>query len=381
MTGSRPLVVYATMMYPTRRTPGQGATVVLECAALRSRFDVVTLCLHPWLADGPPADPPPATLYVPFLSYPGSSPLGPKAWSCGIAVVRAGRRVARTRRPSVLVAVNPLMVGDGVRALAGAFGCPYVVSWHGAEMLEAEFVEPALRRRLRRVLGDAAVVVVNGEKLRRRAEEVGVGGTRVRVVPRPLPPEVVPERLPDRAPSDDLRLLTVASLTPQKGHAETLRAIARLRADGRNRNVRYVVVGEGPCREELAGLARGLGIADAVRWLGYVPPEQLTAHYSDADIFVMPSWSEGFGLVYLEAMAHGLPVIGCIGQGPADFVRPGIDGLLVPARDEAALADAIAMAAERRWDAAAIAAAARAFTVDAFAECMGGILSAVRERA
>jgi glycosyltransferase involved in cell wall biosynthesis len=62
---------------------------------------------------------------------------------------------------------------------------------------------------------------------------------------------------------------------------------------------------------------------------------------SRADLFVLTSWDEAFGLVYTEAMAQGTPVIACRGEGPADFVEDGVSGFLVPPRDPAALARVI----------------------------------------
>ena len=60
-----------------------------------------------------------------------------------------------------------------------------------------------------------------------------------------------------------------------------------------------------------------------------------------ADLFVLPSWDEAFGLVYTEAMAQGTPVVACRGEGAADFVEDGVTGFLVPPRDPAALAQVI----------------------------------------
>jgi glycosyltransferase involved in cell wall biosynthesis len=81
----------------------------------------------------------------------------------------------------------------------------------------------------------------------------------------------------------------------------------------------------------------------SIRLLGYVPEQDLPALYQDADLFVLPSRTgEGFGLVVLEAMASGLPVIATESGGVVDIVVEGVNGLLVPPHDGAALADAIA---------------------------------------
>jgi glycosyltransferase involved in cell wall biosynthesis len=89
-----------------------------------------------------------------------------------------------------------------------------------------------------------------------------------------------------------------------------------------------------------------LGLADRVRFTGRVPEEELNAAYAGADLFVLPSEHdgtafEGLGLVYLEAMTYGLPVIGCLDSGAEDIIKDGENGFLVPPGDPEKLAAAI----------------------------------------
>ena len=79
-----------------------------------------------------------------------------------------------------------------------------------------------------------------------------------------------------------------------------------------------------------------------------------------ADLFVLPSWDEAFGLVYTEAMTQGTPVVACRGEGPEDFVDDGVSGYLVPARDAARWRTSLAAALERPGAAAAVGEAGRA---------------------
>jgi glycosyltransferase involved in cell wall biosynthesis len=136
---------------------------------------------------------------------------------------------------------------------------------------------------------------------------------------------------------DALVVGIIASLLPIKDHATLLRAVAQL-AD-RFPKLRVVVVGEGPERERLAQLATALGIGEVVRFAG-LRPQVPSFHYL-FDVSVLCSVSEGFPNSLIEAMAAGRPIVATDVGGVRDAVRDGENGLLVPARDPAALASAL----------------------------------------
>jgi glycosyltransferase involved in cell wall biosynthesis len=102
-----------------------------------------------------------------------------------------------------------------------------------------------------------------------------------------------------------------------------------------------VLVGDGDDRARLEELARDLGVSHHAHFLHGLPPEQLFACYANCDVFALPSKGEGFGLVFLEAMAHAKPVIGGAHGGIPDIVEDGITGLLVPHGDVERLAQAV----------------------------------------
>jgi glycosyltransferase involved in cell wall biosynthesis len=142
---------------------------------------------------------------------------------------------------------------------------------------------------------------------------------------------------PDRA----LRLLCVATVTARKGHAVLVEALSRL---GRT-DWRLCCVGSltrDP--ESVAGLRAAIdaaGLGGRIELAGEQPPESLGRHYREADLFVLASWYEGYGMAFAEALAHGLPVIGTT-AGAIPSTVPADAGLLVAPGDAAALADAIA---------------------------------------
>jgi phosphatidylinositol alpha-1,6-mannosyltransferase len=163
----------------------------------------------------------------------------------------------------------------------------------------------------------------------------------------------------DRCPSAPLRndwggkrlVLTVgrmASTERYKGHDIALRALPSI--VDKIPNLIYVVVGEGDDRPRLEGQARDLGVADHVVFTGEVSDAELAAFYRRAEIFLLPARTvidphhpkgEGFGIVFLEAMAFGKPVIGPDYGAPAELIRDGECGLLVDPENPAAVAQAL----------------------------------------
>jgi glycosyltransferase involved in cell wall biosynthesis len=133
------------------------------------------------------------------------------------------------------------------------------------------------------------------------------------------------------------RLLCVGRLIPVKGHLVLLRALAQARQ--RDWRLELDIAGQGPLEPALKAYAAELGLSDAVRFLGYVSPVQRAIEASAG--VVVPSLGEGFGMVALEAMERGRPVIASDVGGLPEIVADGETGFVVPAGDAEALADAM----------------------------------------
>jgi glycosyltransferase involved in cell wall biosynthesis len=141
-------------------------------------------------------------------------------------------------------------------------------------------------------------------------------------------------------------LAVVAQLTPWKGQDDAIRALAELRAGGRDATLLLAgsakFSGAGTqfdnraYEQDLHSLAAELGVADRVRFLGERDdvPQVLAA----ADVLLLPSWREAFGRIAIEAMAMGVPVAATATGGPAEIVQPARNGLLLPAREPSAWA-------------------------------------------
>ena len=145
-------------------------------------------------------------------------------------------------------------------------------------------------------------------------------------------------------------LLTVGRMDSReryKGHDRVISALPELAAQ--LPNLAYVIIGEGDDRPRLEALARELGVADYVRFMGVQPEDVKLDAYRMADIFVMPSTGEGFGIVFLEAMACGTPALGFSAAGAKDALAAGELGVLVSEAADlsAALAQAATGSAQR----------------------------------
>ncbi|OGO43028.1 MAG: hypothetical protein A2Z05_05180 [Chloroflexi bacterium RBG_16_60_22] len=176
----------------------------------------------------------------------------------------------------------------------------------------------------------------------------GASPDRVSVVPcgvnletfRPVDREAARQKL---GLSDDKILLFVGRIDPLKGADRLLRALPRL---GNTSSLKLVIIGGDEYSrnevEKLRKLAAGLGIADRVTFQGIVKQDRLPYFYSAADVCVVPSYYESFGLVALESLACGTPVVASDVGDLRNIIRPGETGYVVSENTPAALADRIA---------------------------------------
>jgi glycosyltransferase involved in cell wall biosynthesis len=175
---------------------------------------------------------------------------------------------------------------------------------------------------------------------------------------------IAPHAAPAAYSAGEPRLLCVGRLIPIKGHIVLLRAFAAARQ--RLPGLRLDIAGRGPLEPALRALARELGVADAVRFLGHVSPIQRAIEASA--IVMVPSLGEGFGMVALEAMERARPVIAASIGGLGELVRHGETGLLVEPGVAEPLAAAIVELAGDLDRAARMGAAGRRRAVEEFVE-------------
>ncbi len=265
--------------------------------------------------------------YVRYVSPPRSRSY--HAWGAwaGPALGLALRRLRRSFDFDLIHAHNAVPACDAARR--ARLGVPLVVSVHGGDVLYTAPRTRAGREAVERNLAAAATVLANSRGIAELARAHGARDTRVVHLGADLPePRGASGRRERRAPS----LVTVGHLVARKRHADVLRALAVLAK--RHPTLRYVIVGDGPERVALEGLAARLEVAGRVDFRGQLPPGEAIEQARACTLFAMPSTEEAFGVAYIEAMAGGVPAIGCRGEpGPEEIAAAGDGFVLVPPGD------------------------------------------------
>jgi glycosyltransferase involved in cell wall biosynthesis len=137
--------------------------------------------------------------------------------------------------------------------------------------------------------------------------------------------------------ADEVHFVSAMRMSRKKRPLELVRAFASAhRFVAGSPTLRLTIAGDGPDRDAAARLASELGVGAFVRLPGHLSREDLRELYGRADVFVLPSERESFGIAALEARAAGLPVIAMLASGARDFIAPGVNGLLASDHTELA---------------------------------------------
>ena len=216
---------------------------------------------------------------------------------------------------------------------------PVVLSFHGAELALAgrfAFVEPLLRHAARH----ADALICNSSFT--AAQVARLSDKPLSIIPFGV--TITPQPVLKNTAKPVKDILFVGRLIPRKGVDYLIRAVPHIRSRLR---VQIHIVGDGNMRDAWMSLARELGVADLVQFHGAVSNDRLAALYAEADVFVLPAIiddrgdTEGLGVVLIEALASGTPVVASNVGGIPDVIQDYKSGLLVPQKDVVMLSEAI----------------------------------------
>ncbi len=251
--------------------------------------------------------------------------------------------LCRRHRPDLVISTH-VNFGPAARVVKRAFGTRVALVAHGVDINEG-----LSKTRRSAICAADRMIAVSSWTRSRLAALPCINADDVAVLPNTVDcarfsVRPIPEYLIDRyaiMPGERV-VLTVARLESDEGYKgcdRLIRALPFIRAQCGA--IRYVIAGKGNERAALEQLAHELGVNELVTFAGFVPEDELADHFRLADVYAMPSTGEGFGIVFLEAMACGTPVLGGNADGSVDALAGGELGLLVQPDDVKAIAEGI----------------------------------------
>ena len=372
--GARLRVLVSSGIFPNRVLKNRGIYNLKAATALTQTCDVRVVAPVPylpgfvrargyeWYAQVPKRD-----RVGPFeVEYPryfvtpkvGRSLHG---WLLYMSVRRYYRRVIREFRPDLILGYFAYPYGFANVLLGRDAGIPVFTFCRGSDIhsiAQHSSHAGAIARALRR----SAKVFAVSEALKHDIVALGVDAGHVVVIPNGIEVERFPLRSHGAArdatglPVDGRYIVCVSRLSHEKGVDVLIDAVAKMTT----REVRIVIVGDGPDEDALKARAQRLGVAERIVFAGARPHDEIPAWISSADVAVLSSRKEGYPNALVEYLACGRPAVAArVGGVPEILASPAL-GTMVPPEDPAALAAALDAALARRWDEHEIARAGRA---------------------
>lgn len=280
----------------------------------------------------------PRWLVYPVTQFERNLRRNPQQWLsaawffCGSAVTT----IARNFRPDVILAHHTSVNGWVAMKLARVLAVPYFTQDHAQWEIAACSTNANLRRLYHEVAASAAGMLAVSKQMAVDLQAACPDG-RVFRIPNgtKLPSDQAEASASSRAPV----AFSAGMLIQYKGFDLLLRAWKHVHAQ--HPEARLRIAGDGPDRAQLLRLRDELGLTSTVEFLGYLPQAEVQSEMAAARLFVLASWNETFGVVFLEAAACATPCIWARNAGVADVLEEGVHGLAIPPRDPDALAIAI----------------------------------------
>lgn len=263
------------------------------------------------------------------------------------------RRVRKSRRLHKAAQIHCMKVlpeGVVASALWHIEGVPYLLYAHGEE-IQMRFTSRKLSWLIPILYRGATAIIANSYHTKQLLVDIGVRSERIHVI---HPGVNFAAFQSDERARTNIRqrhnlgnsfvLLTVGRLQRRKGHDMVIRALPLIKQ--RLPNIIYLIVGTGEEEKNLRDLATTVGVSENVVFVGSIRDDERAAYYAVCDVFVMPNRQidadiEGFGIVFLEAGAAAVPVVGGLSGGTAEAIQDGVTGVRIDGENPNAVAAAV----------------------------------------
>ncbi len=257
---------------------------------------------------------------------------------------RSGRQLCQQHGIDLITSQSPFSDGLVAWLLRSRCNARWLAQLHTSTLDNPHWLSESRANRFRSGLGKFllrradAVRAVSASAAAWLHQEVGLPREKVFVLPVGTP-LVAQTPVAVEAPNVANQVLFVGRLTVEKGTSILLHAFARVH--DQFPDAELVLVGDGPEKQNLRELALSLGIHKQVRFVGWVPYDELAPFYAKARLVVVPSLRESYGRVIVEAMSFGRPVLASNTEGAGELIEDQHTGFIVPTGDVAAMADRI----------------------------------------
>ena len=359
-----PNIAVVTPLFPLPDEPYRGQPIYQTVRAFQRYADVRVFCpiaKYPaWPAFARPHPPPrldlsysPPDVPATYFSYP-ALPLVNRPWN-GEFCARVLSPYLEKLRPDLVLNFWAYPEGYAGVKVAQSLGIPSIVSSRGSDLRRIE--DPLTRRRISYTLRKANYVLTVSDDLRRRAIELGASPERTAAILNGCDPDTFHFR--DRnavrrqlaIAADEQILLYAGRLAAPKGLLDLFEAFTLLIKG--NSGLRLICVGAGPLEGALESFIGRHGLGKRIVLTGERSPREIAEWMAAADLFCLPSHSEGCPNVLVEAISCGCPAV-ATGVGGIPELLTADSGLLVPARNTGSLAEGLRTGLSRTWDRAAI---------------------------
>jgi glycosyltransferase involved in cell wall biosynthesis len=253
----------------------------------------------------------------------------------------AGIKLCRKNRYDVISVHFVIPSGPSGVLLSRMFHIPVTTSVYGGDVYDpSKNTSPHrfffTRKLISWLLNSSDAIIAESGNIKELTEKYYQPKAKVEVIPVgfmvPAFAPVSREELGLRP--DDFLIISIGRLVKRKGFDVAIQALAALP----DQKMKYLIIGDGPEEQVLKALAKDLGVQDRVLFLGFQPEDKKYQYLAVADIYLLSSLHEGFGICLMEAMYSGLPIVSTDNGGQTDLLDDGRNALLAPAGDPRALA-------------------------------------------